>query len=265
MATALSSGRALRVSVRHTQQARGTGTVVIGAVIHVMSVGHGSAQSNMVQVRAHDDVFILEHGIAAFQNADHVFGMPLLAMHREVDRQLLGGIELERIELGVVVRRAERLRSRDLLALEQRIGESHSDGHVGRCRAGRRWTEFRRGIRRSVQSSATAAASAGIGISHGSRCLEVGNRHYRQSAVLVGVLHGRPVILAGFAQRIAGSRAAAAPSSAGRLGFRHFLGQARYHHDLPFQVNALVGIVAGLRDYISVAGENQIAADVEAI
>ena len=116
-------GRALRVSVRHAQQSGRAGAIVIGAVVHVVAIGKRRAQADVVEVRAHHHELVFQYRVAAFQNSDHVFGVAWLAVDRQVDGELLDGIELEGIQPGVGLGGAERLRAGHLLALEERVGE----------------------------------------------------------------------------------------------------------------------------------------------
>ena len=68
-------GRAFRISARHGQQAGGTGAIVVGAVVDVVAVGQRRGEPDVIQVRADHDVLVLQDRVAAFQNADHVFGV----------------------------------------------------------------------------------------------------------------------------------------------------------------------------------------------
>ena len=57
------------------EQAGGTGAIVIRAVVDVVAVGQRRAQTDVIQVRADDHVLVLQHRIAAFEDADHVFAV----------------------------------------------------------------------------------------------------------------------------------------------------------------------------------------------
>ena len=94
-------GRAFRVSVRHGQQPGGTGAIVIGAVVDVVAVGQRRAEADVIEVRADDDIFVLQYGVAAFENADHVFGVIRFTLDGHFQAEFLGGVQLEGILFGV--------------------------------------------------------------------------------------------------------------------------------------------------------------------
>ena len=45
----------------------------------------GRGETDVIEVRAHHDELVLQHRIAAFQNADHVLRVPLRGVHAEVN------------------------------------------------------------------------------------------------------------------------------------------------------------------------------------
>ena len=68
-------GGAFRIGAREGQQAGGTGAIVVGAVVDVVPVGQRRGQADVIEVRADHDVLVLQHRVAAFENADDVFGV----------------------------------------------------------------------------------------------------------------------------------------------------------------------------------------------
>src|SRR6201999_3183699 len=62
-----SLGRSGSVSMRHRQQADGTRSVIVRAIVDVVSIGQRRAQANVIEMRTHNDIFIFEDRIAAFQ------------------------------------------------------------------------------------------------------------------------------------------------------------------------------------------------------
>ena len=68
-------GRALGISARDGEQAGRAGAIVVRAVVHVVAIGQRRAEADVIEVRADDDVFVFQHGIAAFEDADDVFAV----------------------------------------------------------------------------------------------------------------------------------------------------------------------------------------------
>ena len=62
-------------------------------------------------MRGHDHVLVFENRVAAFQDADHVLGVAGLAMHREVQAELLPGVEIEGIQFRIGAAAVEHLRA----------------------------------------------------------------------------------------------------------------------------------------------------------
>ena len=94
--------RAFRISVRHGQQAGGAGPIVVRAVVDVVAVRQRRAQADVIQMRADDHVFVFQHRVAAFENADHVLAVIRLRSSAASFRLIfLRRVQLERILLGV--------------------------------------------------------------------------------------------------------------------------------------------------------------------
>jgi len=93
----------------------------------------------MVEMGAHDDVLVLQDGVAAFEDPDDIFAVAGFAMDREMDIQFLSFIERKGIELGVGAGAVEDLRARELLTLEQGVGEfqtGRNGWRAGTCARG---------------------------------------------------------------------------------------------------------------------------------
>src|ERR1019366_3724604 len=110
---------------------------------------------------AHHHELVLEGGVAAFQDADDVFGVALFSVDGHVDVELFDGIESERIQLGVGAGIVKDLRAVDALALEERVGEFQAGGHGRHGGTGRRLDELNGREGRAVKSGAATTSAAG--------------------------------------------------------------------------------------------------------
>ncbi len=284
------------------EQTRGTRAVVVRSVVHVVPVGQGSAESDVVQMRADDHILVFQRGVAALDDTDDILGMVLQVVHRHFDVQLLVAGELEGIQLGVIPRAVENLLRGYRLALEHRVGERQSSGDRWDRRARRGSLEFHRLKRRAVQTgSAGAPATAARGacrVGHGGQLLEIGDRHNAQCSVLRAVLLGSHKIGAGLAERIGSRRAASACAAAGRglcagvsrarrrirsCGARtapagasaapaarrllsRELGRLSGHHDdLTLHVDSLIRIDVAFVDEVAVAGEHEVGGSIQSL
>ena len=133
-------GGTFGVGAGHGKKSGGPGPVVIGAVVDVVAVGERRAQSDMIEVSADHQVFVLQNGVAAFEHGDDVLGVVALAFDRDLEGQLLLSGQFEGFLLsGVVACGVEDLRAVGLLAIENGGGHGQARGHAGnrRTRLGR--------------------------------------------------------------------------------------------------------------------------------
>ncbi len=54
-----------------------------------MAIGLRLSQTKMVEMRAYDDILVLQNRIAAFDDSNDIFGVARVAVNREVDVELL--------------------------------------------------------------------------------------------------------------------------------------------------------------------------------
>ncbi len=219
-----------------------------------------------------------------------------LALERHFQADLFRRGQLEGILLRVGAGGVEDLLRVLFLALEDAVGHGQARGDGGDHGAGRGLLQFGHLVGGPIESaapSATAAAkpaegAGGVGVGHGGELLEVRDGHYGERAVLGGVLFGGQKIGTGFTQRIrrragtSGGRGSGIGCGGGRRGIGattsaatpaartracllrgEFGGQSGDDDDLALHVETFVGIDFGLVNDVTVAGEDQIAGDIE--
>src|SRR6185369_846062 len=63
----------VRQCFSHSQKCGGAGTIVIRAVTNWIG-SSGRANADVIVMRTHSHVFVLQHGVAAFPDRDHILG-----------------------------------------------------------------------------------------------------------------------------------------------------------------------------------------------